>query len=81
MIHILSEIVKQKIWKNYEEWIMDTRENKNSELGLGFKNDIIYIIYRLYDMDYIALWVDYLSNFRCKSCYFQIFQNEFRIRF
>ena len=35
VIHILSEIVKQKNWKNYEEWIMDTRENQNSELGLG----------------------------------------------
>ena len=43
MIHILSEIVKQKIWKNYEEWIMDTREDQNSELGLGSKDDIIYM--------------------------------------
>ena len=35
MIHGLSQIVKQKNLKNYEEWIMETRENQNSELGSG----------------------------------------------
>ena len=35
MIHGLGQIVKQKNQKNYEEWIMETRENQNSELGFG----------------------------------------------